>query len=95
METLLGGLIAGSLTAAAFILLIEKSSYTLKRLLLGHYVFTDIVGTFLAYVALPVVGLATMINAATVCLIFTTYLYWRRQTINYLTIKDLLFGKKQ
>jgi|TARA_Y100000310_G_scaffold140482_1_gene139937 hypothetical protein len=93
MELLLGGLIAGTLTSLAFILLIEKSSPTIKKLLLGHYLFTDIVGTLLAYIALPVVGLATMVNAATVCIIFTTYLYWRRTTVEYMTIKDLLFRK--
>jgi|TARA_Y100000310_G_scaffold269711_1_gene283085 hypothetical protein len=93
MELLLGGLVAGTLTALAFILLIEKSSPKIKKLLLGHYLFTDIVGTALAYIALPVVGLATMVSASTVCILLTTYLYWRRTTIKYITIKDLLFGK--
>jgi len=82
------------MTVIVLIVLIEKANLTIKRLLLGHYLFTDIVGTFLAYTMLPVVGVATVINASTFCLIFTGYLYYRRTTIQPITIKELVSGKK-
>jgi len=77
------------------VILIEKSHPTLRKLAIGHYVFTDIVGTYLAYTLLPVVGLATIVNAGVFCLLFTLYLQYKRKNIDYLTIKDLFIGGKK
>ena len=90
---ILAGLLAGAMSAGAFIFLIEKAGPTLKRLLIGHYLFTDIVGTLLAFTLLPVVGLATLVSATAFCLIFTLYLSQRRKTLDYITISQL-FKKK-
>ena len=54
---------------------------------------TDIIGTFIAYSLLPVVGLATLISAATFCLIFTVYLHYRRSNTEWITLKDLILKK--
>ena len=62
----------------------------IRRLLIGHYVFTDIVGTFLAYTLLPVVGLATIVNAGVFCLLFTAYLHMKRKTTDYITVGKLI-----
>ena len=83
------GLVAGSMTAAAFILLIEKSNPTIKALLIGHYLLTDIIGTMISFSLLPVVGTATLISACTFCLIFTLYLSYKRRTTKWLTIGEL------
>jgi len=87
---ILTGLVAGSMTAAAFILLIEKSNPTIKALLVGHYLVTDIVGTMISFSLLPVVGTATLISACTFCLVFTLYLSYKRRTTEWLTISQLL-----
>ena len=52
--------------------------------------FTDIMGTFLAYTLLPVVGLATIVNAGIFCIIFTAYLHMKRKTTEYITVGKLL-----
>ena len=62
----------------------------IRKLLIGHYVFTDIMGTFLAYTLLPVVGLATIVNAWIFCIIFTAYLHMKRKTTEYITVGKLL-----
>ena len=62
----------------------------IRKLLIGHYVFTDIMGTFLAYTLLPVVGLATIVNAGIFCIIFTAYLHMKRKTTEYITVGKLL-----
>ena len=90
---LLAGLLAGVMSAGAFIFLVEKAGPTLKRLLIGHYLVTDVVGTLLAFTFLPVVGLATLVSASAFCLIFTLYLSYRRKTIDYITISQLLRKK--
>ena len=84
------GLITGSMTAAAFILLVEKTPPKVKALLIGHYLVTDIVGTLIAYSLLPVVGVATLLSAATFCLVFTLYLSYKRRTTEWLTIPQAL-----
>ncbi len=92
MIQLITGLVSGTLTAAVAIILIEKMIPSIRRLLIGHYVITDIAGTYLSYCILPVVGLATMISAATFCLLFTIYLFIRRNTKDYTTIYQLMKG---
>ncbi len=92
-DTLIAGLFAGAMSAIAFIFLIEKAGPTLKRLLIGHYLFTDIVGTLIAFTLLPVVGLATLVSASTFCLIFTLYLGQRRKSIDYFTLSQLIRKK--
>ena len=94
MDIIISGLIAGLMTCAAFILLIEKAGPTLQALLIGHYLLTDIVGTFIAYSFMPVIGLATLVSAASFCLIFTSYLHYKRRTIQWITIKDLILKRK-
>ena len=84
------GIVAGTMTAAAFILLIEKASPTIKSLLIGHYVFTDIAGTMISFSLLPVVGAATLISACTFCLIFTLYLHYQRKHTKWITIGTLV-----
>ena len=93
MTTVITGGVAGLMTALAFILLIQKAGPTLQKLLIGHYLITDIVGTFIAYSLLPVVGLATLISAATFCLIFTVYLHYRRSNTEWITLKDLILKR--
>ncbi|MAG50196.1 hypothetical protein CL621_00980 [archaeon] len=93
MIQVITGLISGTLTAAVAVVLIEKTSIIIKRLLIGHYVVTDIFCTYLAYSMLPVVGLATMISSAVFCLIFTVYLYVKRQKNDYITIAQLITGR--
>jgi hypothetical protein len=90
MTMILSGLVSGAFTALALILLVEKSPPKIKQLLLGHYLFTDIVGTMLAYVFLPVVGLATMISASMVCVVLSLYLYLRRLNSAYTTVGQYL-----
>ena len=90
MDFLITGIITGTLTAVVFIVLLEKCGKTLQNLLIGHYLFTDIVATFLAYILFPVVGLATMISAAIFCICFTTYLHWKRKTIQHTTLPRLV-----
>tara|TARA_B100001250_G_scaffold410173_1_gene436065 strand:- start:245 stop:529 length:285 start_codon:yes stop_codon:yes gene_type:complete len=84
------GFVAGSMTAAAFILLIEKANPTIKSLLIGHYVLTDIIGTMISFSLLPVVGAATLISACTFCLIFTLYLHYQRRNAQWTTISMLV-----
>ena len=93
MNELLTGLIAGGMTASAFILLVQKAGSTLKSLLIGHYLLTDIIGTFIAYSLLPVVGLATLISAGSFCLIFTLYLHYQRSNTQWQTIGMLIKSK--
>ena len=92
MIQLVTGLVSGTLTAAVLVVLIEKASLTVRRLLIGHYVATDIICTYLAYSMLPVIGLATMISSAVFCLLFTIYLYFKRQKNDYITITQLIKG---
>lgn len=87
---ILTGFIAGTMTAAAFILLIEKSSPTIKALLIGHYLLTDIIGTMISFSLLPVVGTATLISACTFCLLFTMYLHYKRRNTQWMTISMLI-----
>jgi len=90
MEVLLIGFVVGLLTVFGFIMLIEKSSPLVKKLLIGHYVLTDIIGTAIAYLFLPVVGLVTLVSAGSFCLFFTMYLQYQRNTIDHITIMQLL-----
>ncbi len=87
---ILTGLVAGSMTAAAFILLIEKANPTIRALLIGHYLLTDIVGTLISFSLLPVVGTATLISACTFCLAFTLYLSHKRRTAEWITLPQLM-----
>ena len=87
---ILTGFVAGTMTAAAFILLIEKASPTIRALLVGHYLLTDIAGTMISFSLLPVVGTATLISACTFCLIFTLYLSYKRRNTEWITISQLL-----
>ena len=93
MENVLIGILVGCMTVFGFIMLIEKSSPLIRKLLIGHYLFTDIVGTIIAYTFLPVVGLVTLISAGTFCILFTGYLQYRRSTVEYLTISQLIKRK--
>ena len=90
MIQILSGLISGIISVIVLIVLIEKANPTIRRLLIGHYVFTDIFCTYLAYTMLPVVGLATIVNAGIFCLCFTGYLQYKRQKKDYLTLGMLL-----
>ena len=90
MTQIIGGLISGLISAIVLIILIEKANPMIRKLLIGHYVFTDIMGTFLAYTLLPVVGLATIVNAGIFCIIFTAYLHMKRKTTEYITVGKLL-----
>ena len=87
---ILTGLVAGSMTAAAFILLIEKANPKIRALLVGHYLLTDIVGTIISFSLLPVVGTATLISACTFCLVFTLYLSYKRRTIEWITFPQVI-----
>lgn len=87
---ILTGLVAGSMTAAAFILLMQKANPTIKSLLVGHYLFTDIMGTMISFSLLPVVGTATLISACTFCLIFTMYLNYQRRNTEWITVSMLI-----
>ena len=87
---ILTGFVAGSMTAAAFILLMEKANPTIKSLLVGHYLLTDVVGTMISFSLLPVVGTATLISACTFCLIFTLYLSHKRRTTEWITLPQLV-----
>ena len=90
MIQIISGLISGVISVLVLIILIEKVNPTIRKLLIGHYVFTDIVGTCLAYMLLPVVGLATIVNAGTFCIIFTGYLHLKRKSTEYITVGTLL-----
>lgn len=90
MEVLIVGLVVGIMMAFAFIMLVEKAGPTLKALLIGHYLFTDIVATMISFSIFPVVGLATLATAGAFCLIFTFYLHQRRKTVNYITLPQLI-----
>ena len=92
MTQIIGGLISGIISVLVLVILIEKSHPTLRKLAVGHYVFTDIMCTYLAYTLLPVVGLATIVNAGVFCLLFTLYLQYKRKSTKYLTIKDMFMG---
>ena len=94
MTAILGGLISGLLSSLALIILIEKMGNTSRALVFGHYILIDILATIFAYVLMPVVGLATMINVSVFCLIFTSYLYWRRGNSVHFTLLDLIKGNK-
>lgn len=93
MTTLFVGLFSGILSALALIILIEKSGEIPRALVYGHYVFVDIFATVMAYILMPVVGLATMVNISVFCITFTSYLYWRRQNSKHFTILDLILGR--
>jgi hypothetical protein len=90
---LLAGILAGTLSASALMILVEKMSRVPKALVFGHYVLVDIVATIGSYTLLPVIGLATLVNAAVFCIIFTTYLYWRRGNSESFTLWQVLTGK--
>jgi len=90
---LIAGILAGTLSASALIILVEKMSRIPKGLVFGHYVLIDIVATVGSYTLLPVIGLATLVNAAVFCIIFTTYLYWRRGNSEAFTIWQIITGK--
>ncbi|MBC8437061.1 hypothetical protein H8D85_01910 [bacterium] len=93
MDIILVGILVGCMTVFGFIMLIEKSGPVIKKLLIGHYLFTDIIGTMIAYTFLPVVGLVTLISAGTFCILFTLYLQYRRATTEHMTISQLIRRK--
>ena len=90
---LLAGILSGVLSASALMILIEKMGRVPKALVFGHYVFVDIVATIGSYTLLPVIGLATLVNAAVFCIIFTTYLYWRRGNSEAFTLWQVIKGQ--
>jgi len=94
VTAIIGGLISGLLSALALVILVEKIGKTSKALILGHYVLVDILATVFAYILMPIVGLATMVNVSVFCLIFTSYLYWRRGNSPHFTLLDLIKGKQ-
>ncbi len=68
------GILAGILTFAAFVFLIEKMPRIFKKLIFKHYLLSDIGFTLLAFMALPVVGSATLISTSIFCILFSVYL---------------------
>lgn len=92
MTAIIGGLVSGLLSSLAVVFLIEKMGRIAKSLLFGHYILIDIIATVLAYIFMPVVGLATMVNVSVFCLVFTSYLYWRRGNSIHFTLLDLIKG---
>jgi len=75
------GLIIGTMTFLAVMFLVEKLPKKIKPFLFGHHLATDIFLSGMAFMVFPVTGAATLLSAATFCLLFTLYIFIRRSSI--------------
>jgi hypothetical protein len=80
MSFLITGIAIGVMTALMFIILVEKLPPTLKELVLGHHLFSDVLFTAFTLGLLPVTGALTLLSAATVAVLFSLYLAVKRRT---------------
>jgi len=74
------GLIIGTMSFLAVVILVEKMPKKIKPFLYGHHLATDIFFTGIAFLVFPVTGAATLLSASTFCLLFTIYIFIRRST---------------
>jgi len=74
------GLIIGTISFLAVVILVEKMPKKIKPFLYGHHLATDIFFTGIAFLVFPVTGAATLLSASTFCLLFTIYIFIRRST---------------
>jgi len=73
------GFIVGVMTFIALIILVEKLPKNVRVFIIGHHLLSDIIATLFAMMVLPVNGVVSLLSAATVCLLFTLYLVYRRK----------------
>ena len=69
------GIIIGTMTFLAVMILVEKLPNKIKSFVFGHHLTTDIFFSGIAFMVFPVTG------AATFCLLFTLYIFIRRSSI--------------
>ncbi len=72
------GLLVGFMTFTALVILVEKLPITIRYFVFGHHLISDVLGTLIALLFLPVRGTVTLLSAVTFCLLFTVYLSIRR-----------------
>jgi len=77
------GLIIGTMTFLAVMILVEKLPKKIKPFVFGHHLATDILFSGIAFIVFPVTGAATLLSAATFCLLFTLYIFIRRTSISW------------
>jgi len=77
------GLIIGTMTFLAVMILVEKLPKKIKPYVFGHHLATDIFFSGIAFMVFPVTGAATLLSAATFCLLFTVYIFIRRSSISW------------
>ncbi len=75
------GIIIGTMTFLAVMILVEKLPKKIKPYVFGHHLATDIFFSGIAFMVFPVTGAATLLSAATFCLLFTVYIFIRRTTV--------------
>jgi len=74
------GLIIGTMSFLAIVILVEKLPNKIKPFILGHHLLSDIFFTGIAFLVFPITGAATLLSASTFCLLFTIYIFIRRAT---------------
>lgn len=77
------GLIIGTMSFLAVVILVEKLPKKIKPFIFGHHLATDIFFSGIAFMVFPVTGAATLLSAAAFCLLFTIYIFIRRNTIHW------------
>ena len=75
------GFIIGTMSFLAIVILVEKLPLKIKAIAFGHHLLTDLLFTALAFTLFPVTGAATLLSASTFCLLFTVYIFIRRNSI--------------
>ena len=75
------GIIIGTMTFLAVMILVEKLPNKIKSFVFGHHLTTDIFFSGIAFMVFPVTGAATLLSAATFCFLFTLYIFIRRSSI--------------